>query len=244
MRGELKTRRLCYYQRMRNAVSTFFRILLRILLVFIIIVAVVLLVPNAVEIIGQSGNIKTEEELANSNQSYDCILVLGAAVNADGTPTTMLADRLDVAVELYNDGVAPKIIMSGDDKSDLSYDEVEAMKEYVVDKGVPSENVFCDHAGICTYDSMYRALNVFQVSSMVVVTQEYHLSRALYDANSLGIQTVGVSASLHTYDNQDYYDQREFFARVSDFRKVLMKEKSTYLSEPVSLDQSGDVTTW
>lgn len=235
---------ICYDQRMQHPVLTFFKVLLRIVLAIVIIAAAVLLVPNAVEVIGQAGHIKTQDELVKSNQTYDCILVLGAAVNADGTPTTMLADRLDVATELYRAGIAPKIIMSGDNKSDYRYDEVEAMKAYVVKKGIPSEDVFCDHAGICTYDSMYRAINVFEVSSMVVVTQEYHLSRALYDANSLGISTVGVSASLHTYDDQDYYDEREFFARISDFRKVLMKEKSAYLSEPVPLNQSGDVTSW
>ena len=109
---------------------------------------------------------------------------------------------------------------------------------------MPSEDIFCDHAGICTYDSMYRAANVFQARTMVVVTQAYHLPRALYDANSLGIKAVGVSASLHTYTGQSSYDQREFMARISDFGKVLTKAKSTYLSEPVSLDQSGDVTTW
>ena len=111
-------------------------------------------------------------------------------------------------------------------------------------KGVPSSDIFCDHAGICTYDSMYRAANVFQAKSMVVVTQQYHLTRALFDANSLGIKTVGVSSSLHTYDNQDHYDQREFFARISDFGKVINKAQSAYLSNRVAGPVRRRSTSW
>ena len=229
---------------MRNPLSRTLRFLLRLFLVAAIAIAAILCVPNAVEVIGQQGNIKSQTALKNSGATYDCILVLGASVNSDGTPSSMLKDRLDVAVKLYKAGVAPKIVMSGDDESDTSYDEVSSMKSYAVKNGVPSSDIFCDHAGICTYDSMYRAANVFQAKSMVVITQQYHLTRALFDANSLGISAVGISASLHTYDNQSYYDQREFFARVSDFGKVITKAQSAYLSEPVSLNQSGDVTSW
>lgn len=223
------------------------KIVLTLVIIAAVGAALVVGVPNGVEIIGQQGNIKQQSDIAATVQSdgaYDCILVLGAAVNSDGSPTTMLKDRLDTAIALYNAGAAPKILMSGDDKSDMSYDEVRVMKQYAVEQGVPSADVFCDHAGICTYDSMYRAKNVFSVSKMVVVTQAYHLPRALFDANALGMQAVGVSASLHDYTDQSYYDQREFFARISDFGKVLTKQQSDYLSEPVSLNQSGDVTTW
>ncbi len=229
---------------MQNPMTRILRFLLRVVLIIVIGIAIILCAPNAIEVIGQQGNIQSQTALKNSSTTYDCILVLGASVNSDGTPSSMLKDRLDMAVKLYKAGVSSKIIMSGDDESDSSYDEVSTMKSYAVSKGVPSSDIFCDHAGICTYDSMYRAANVFQAKSMVVVTQQYHLTRALFDANSLGIKTVGVSSSLHTYDNQDHYDQREFFARISDFGKVITKAQSAYLSEPVSLDQSGDVTSW
>lgn len=216
------------------------------MLVLIVVIGCVLVVgvPNAVEFLGQKDKITPSSTLQASGKTYDCILVLGASVLADGTPSGILQDRLDTAIALYDAGVAPKIIMSGDDESDSSYDEVTNMKAYAVAKGVPSEDIFCDHAGLNTYDSMYRAKNVFNASTMVVVTQTYHQYRALWDANMLGISSVGVASDLHTYANQAYYDFRELMARVSDFGKVLMKQKSTYLSEPVSLAQSGDVTTW
>jgi SanA protein len=216
-------------------------------MLFIVAIVACLLVvgvPNAVECLGQKDRIMTEQSATAAGNTYDCILVLGASVLPDGTPSGILQDRLDTAIALYNAGVAPKIIMSGDDESDASYDEVGSMKAYAVSQGVPSQDVFCDHAGLCTYDSMYRAKNVFGVQKMVVVTQTYHQYRALWDANMLGIQAIGVESDLHTYGNQAYYDVREVAARVSDFGKVLAKRQSSYLSEPVSLSQSGDVTTW
>lgn len=203
------------------------------------------LVPNAIEYGTQRGNVRSVEDVTASGDTYDAIMVLGASVNPDGTPSDILRDRLDIAVELYQSGVAPKIIMSGDNFSDVEYyNEVLAMKEYVVERGIPSEDVFCDHAGICTYDSMYRAQYVFGVETMVTVTQTYHLYRALYDANHLGVSTIGVPSDLREYERQTNYDLREVAARISDFVKVWTRADATYLSEPVSLDQSGDVTTW
>lgn len=220
------------------------------MLVLIVLAACALIIgiPNAVEYFGNANKIEDAStaitNATSSGETYDCILVLGASVYSDGTPSGILQDRLDTAIKLYNAGLAPKIIMSGDDESDSSYDEVTNMKAYAVAQGVSSEDIFCDHAGLNTYDSMYRAKNVFNVKTMVVVTQTYHLYRALFDANALGIDAVGVNSNLHVYQKQSYYDFREVFARVSDFGKIITKAKSTYLSEPVSLNQSGDVTTW
>lgn len=216
--------------------------------VVIAMALIAFLAPNAWEYATQAGKLKdslaVEASVEDGAASYDCIFVLGAAVQSNGEPSTILKDRLDVAIELYKAGVAPKIIMSGDDESDYTYDEVMNMKRYAVEAGVPSEDIFCDHAGLNTYDSMYRAKNVFNVSSMVVVTQEYHQYRALFDASSFGIEVVGVSSDLHSYEKQTYFDIREAFARVSDMYKVITKQTATRLSEPVSLDQSGDVTSW
>lgn len=171
----------------------------------------------------------------------DCIVVLGASVFADGTPSTILQDRLDDGVALYFAGVAPKIIMSGDN-STTSYNEVKVMKEYAIEQGVPSEDVFCDHAGFSTYESMYRAKEVFGAERVVVATQKYHLYRALYAAKGLGMEAVGVPSDYRVYDKQIQYDVREIPARTKDFFKTLVKVPSTYVGDRIGLDQSGDVT--
>ena len=192
--------------------------------VVLLLAAIVVAVgPNLVDYFGQRGKIKTPEELAG--EQHDCIIVLGAAVFPDGTPTTILKDRIQVAADLYKAGVAPKIIMSGDNQSDReTYNEVFNMKRYAVEElGVPSEDVFCDHAGLNTYDSMYRAYHVFGAQRIVVVTQTYHLYRALFDAASFHMEAVGVPADLRTYLYQTYYDAREVLARVSDTLKVIGK---------------------
>ena len=201
-------------------------------------------VSNGVEYFTKRGDVFEANDVVASGERYDAIMVLGASVTPQGEPSVMLRDRLDTAIGLYDAGVAPCIIMSGDDFIDEYYDEVTIMKQYAVDQGVPSEDVFCDHAGVCTYDSMYRANYVFGVSRMVVVTQTYHLYRAIYDAEAFGIHTIGVSSDTHRYDGMLQYRSRECYARVSDYIKVWTRAEPTYQSEPVSLDQSGDVTTW
>ncbi len=224
------------------------RLLLKILLLLAVGAACVIAIPNALMVFGQQSSLRTfeqmEREAGEGSTSYDCIMVLGAAVRPDGTPSPVLQDRIDMAIRLYQAGVAPKILMSGDDQSDTSYDEVTNMKAYAVGQGVPSEDVFCDHAGLCTYDSAYRLRHVFEAQRAVVVTQTYHLYRALFDCSSMGVNVVGVPSETRAYSAQSYYDVREVGARVSDFLKVATKQNASYLSEPVSLDQSGDVTTW
>lgn len=200
--------------------------------------------PNVAILVAENDRILDVDQVCEFGETYDAIMVLGASINPDGTPSSVLQDRLDVAIRLYQSGVSQNIIVSGDDESDADYDEVTAMKNYIVGMGVPSQDVFCDHAGICTYDSMYRAQYVFNVNTMVVVTQSYHLPRALFDANALGVSSVGVASDLHSYTELSFFHGREVFARVSDFIKVITRRDATYLSEPVSLSQSGDVTSW
>ena len=161
----------------------------------------------------------------------DAIVVLGASVFADGTPSGILPDRL----------VAPKLIMSGDN-STVSYNEVQVMKDYAISQGVPSYDIFCDHAGFSTYESMYRAKHVFGAERIVVATQTYHLYRALYAAQGLGLDSLGVASDYHDYSKQLQYDLREIPARTKDFFKTLFKVPSTFVGDPISLDQSGDVT--
>lgn len=184
-----------------------------------------------------------EAQVAQSLQPKDAIVVLVAGINWDGTPSAVLQDRLDVAVELYNAGVAPAIIMSGDN-ADASYNEVMAMAKYAEAQGVPARDVFCDHAGLSTYDSAYRLRYVFGVKTCIMVTQEYHLYRALYDAQSFDIDAQGVPSDRANYANKEHYELREMFARVKDFIAVLTKTEPVTKSEPVSLSESGTVTQW
>ena len=170
----------------------------------------------------------------------DCILVLGAGVY-DGKPSPMLKDRLDTAVMLFNEGVSEKIIMSGDHMSE-SHDEVNVMKTYAVEEGIDSSDVFMDHAGISTYDSIYRAKNIFKAKRIVIVTQEYHLYRALYIAESLGLKSYGVSADTVRYSGQFTRDIREVLARDKDFVKTIFKPKSKYLGEVIPVSADGNIT--
>ncbi|WP_417751262.1 SanA/YdcF family protein [Senegalimassilia faecalis] len=202
-------------------------------------IVVVFAVTNVVTIVGSKGSIVSADEASIS--SADAIVVLGASVFADGTPSGILQDRLDDGIALYFAGVAPKLIMSGDNGTE-SYNEVRVMKQYAIAQGVPSEDIFCDHAGFSTYESMYRAKYVFGCQRIVVATQTYHLYRALWSAKSLGMQATGVSSDYHEYQKQLQYDIREVPARTKDFFKALFRMPSTYVGDAISLDQDGDVT--
>ena len=180
-------------------------------------------------------------EQAATLEDVDCIIVLGCLVKADGTPSDMLADRISVGVTLYQNGTSQKLLMSGD-HGQKDYDEVGTMKDCAIDAGVPSEDVFMDHAGFSTYESIFRAKEIFGADKIVIVTQEYHLHRALYVANALGIEAYGVSADLRTYSGQTKRDVREVLARFKDMGYSLFKPLPTYLGDPISLDGSGDVT--
>lgn len=202
-------------------------------------IVAVFAVTNVVTIVGSKGSIVSVDEASIS--SADAIVVLGASVFADGTPSGILQDRLDDGIALYFAGVAPKLIMSGDNGTE-SYNEVRVMKQYAIAQGVPSEDIFCDHAGFSTYESMYRAKYVFGCQRIVVATQTYHLYRALWSAKSLGMQATGVPSDYHEYQKQLQYDIREVPARTKDFFKALLRMPSTYVGDAISLDQDGDVT--
>ena len=179
-------------------------------------------------------------EAAAELSDIDCIIVLGCRVNGE-TPSPMLSDRLTRGVELYDMSAAPKLLMSGD-HGRVSYDEVNAMKQFAIDRGVPSEDVFMDHAGFSTYETMYRAKEVFAAKRVIIVTQKYHLYRAVYIAEQLGLEAYGVDSDLQSYIKQPYYNAREILARDKDFVKVIFKPKPTYLGEVIPISGSGDLT--
>lgn len=187
-----------------------------------------------------SHRILTEEQVS-SLEDVDCIIVLGCQVRADGTPSHMLEDRLKRGVALYELGGAPKLLMSGDHGT-AGYDEVDAMKRYAVDEGVPSENVFMDHAGFSTYETMYRAKEIFGAQKVLIVTQKYHLYRAVYIAKALGMDAYGVAADYRSYSGQFSRDVREVLARVKDFGMTIAKPEPTYLGETIPISGSGELT--
>lgn len=184
--------------------------------------------------------ILTPEEAANL-ADVDCILILGCGVHSDGSPSDMLHDRLRRGVELYELGAAPKLLMSGD-HGRKGYDEVDAMKHFAVDAGIDSDDVFMDHAGFSTYESMYRAKEIFQAKRIIIVTQEYHLYRAIYIAESLGLEAYGVSSDYRAYSGQVRMDLREILARVKDFGTSLLQPKPTFLGEAIPIWGDGDLT--
>lgn len=171
----------------------------------------------------------------------DCIMVLGAGVWNDGSPSAMLVDRLNQGIELYKLGSSKRLLMSGD-HGRIDYDEVNVMKQYAIDDGIEAYRIFMDHAGFSTYESMVRAKEIFEVKTMIIVTQEYHLYRAVYVANELGIEAYGVSSDLRPYYGQKKRDLREIAARVKDFFYVLVKPDPTYLGDVIPISGSGALT--
>lgn len=178
-----------------------------------------------------------------SLESYDCVLVLGAGVWGN-SPSHMLEERLNRGIEVYNTGCTDRILMSGDHGRE-EYDEVNVMKGFIVDSGVEADTVFMDHAGFSTYESMYRARDVFGVNKVIIVTQKYHLYRAVYNARKLGLDAYGVAADgQYNYDIfvRTYNNSREALARCKDFIWCIFKPEPTYLGEAIPIYLSGELT--
>ena len=219
----------------KKAKKILIALLVAVLLIGLCVLGVNIFVKSSV-----SDKIVTVEKAKDMNA--DCIIVLGAGLRPDGKPTWMLEDRINVGDELYKNHAAPKIIMSGDHGRE-SYDEVNAMKKYAKSEGVPSKDIFMDHAGFETYDTMYRARDVFGAKKVIIVTQKYHLYRAMYAAKKLGLDAYGVSATKRKYDNKQWIrDMREWLAIVKIFGKCITKPKPKYLGKKIDLKGSGDVT--
>ncbi len=168
-------------------------------------------------------------------------IVLGAYVSPDGRLCDILKDRMDTAVELYRGGKVQKLLLTGD-HGRRSYDEVNHMRRYAEFRGVPVEDIFLDHAGFNTYDSIYRAKSIFRVNSAVVVTQDFHLPRALFIARSLGLNAVGVTADKHRYVGVEQYYLREIPARAKDFCGVLAGVKPRFLGKAIPITGDARVT--
>ena len=171
----------------------------------------------------------------------DCILVLGAGLRKDNSPSPILRERIDRGVELYYLGAAPKLLMSGD-HGRVGYNEVGVMKSLAIQADIPSHDVFMDHAGFSTYESLYRARDVFCAKRVIIVSQKYHLYRALYIADQLGLEAYGVGADVQRFYGQTTREMRESLARVKDFLYCAVKPLPTYLGETIPVSGNGDLT--
>ncbi len=170
-----------------------------------------------------------------------CILVLGCAVWANNEPSPMLKDRLDTAIELYRKGAAPKLLLSGDNSVE-DYSEPDCMLEYALKQGVPSEDIYLDYAGFATYDSVYRAKAVFMADRFIVVTQKYHLFRALKTCDILGIKAEGIASDQRKYRNRFFREVREVLARGKDLIKAMIRPEPTFLDDEIPIDGDGRIT--
>ena len=210
-----------------------------VLILAAVLLASAVFVPNFIVVNKTKSNIIKFDETEKLTDT-DCAVVLGAGVR-NGEPTPMLRDRLLTGIELYKSGAVKKLIMSGDHGSE-DYDEVNIMKSFAVDNGVPDEDIFMDHAGFSTYETIYRAKEIFEADNIIIVSQEYHLYRALYIAEKLGVKAVGVSADLRTYGGQLKRDLREILARDKDFFNCIIKPEPTYLGEKIPVSGNGNLT--
>lgn len=214
--------------------------------IFSIFLCLIILGISALVVINSIVKLSTDDQIITSEAAaaltdVDCILVLGCLVKSDGRPSDMLHDRLQRGVELFDLGAAPKLLMSGD-HGRVTYDEVAAMKQFAVDSGIASSYVFMDHAGFSTYESIYRAKEIFQADKLLIVTQKYHLHRAIYIANQLGIEAYGVAADYRTYVGQFKRDVREVLARIKDCGTCILKPKPTYLGDAIPISGNGNLT--
>ena len=186
--------------------------------------------------------ILTVEE--TKEKQVDCVLVLGAGVRG-GQPTHILQERILRSVEVFNTGCTDRILMSGD-HGRVDYDEVNAMKQLAIDNaGAVATNILMDHAGFSTYESMYRAKEIFAVESLIIITQEFHMYRAIYDARQLGLEAYGVNADGYftfSFVKEAYNDSREFLARVKDFFWCMIKPEPTYLGDVIPITSPGEAT--
>ena len=169
-------------------------------------------------------------------------IVLGAGLRPDGSPSPTLTDRLETGIELYRAGLVAKLLLSGD-HGQHTYDEANAMRRYVLEAGVPKHDVFLDHAGFRTYDTLYRARDVFGVERCIVVTQRFHLARAVYTARVLGLEAWGCAADRRRYAAARRNAVREALARVRAFLDLhVRKARPRYLGPTIPITGDGRAT--
>ena len=174
--------------------------------------------------------------------SVDAVMILGAYVYENGNPSPVLQDRLDYGYEIYQAGKAKKIIVTGDHGT-IQYDEVNAMKDYLLKKGVPAQDIFLDHAGFDTYDSMYRARDIFGVKSLIISTQQFHINRALYISQRLGLDSYGYPSDDNILPRIQLQNARESLAKVKAVLETdILRNKPRLLGPKIPISGDGRVT--
>ncbi|ATD56149.1 SanA protein [Clostridium chauvoei] len=214
--------------------------MMKVIMVLIIIsIIIILTIINHVQGYGEKYILNLEDLPKNS----DAIIVLGAGVKDDGNPSDILVDRLETSLEVYKEDKSNTFILTGDHGRE-NYNEVKAMKDYIMKNDINEKHVFMDHAGFSTYDSMYRAKEIFKVDKAIIVTNKYHLPRALYIARKLGIEAYGIPSDIRRYLFIDSYKKREKLAQLKDFIYVnILKPKPTFLGDEIPVSSSdGRVT--
>ena len=172
------------------------------------------------------------------------VLVLGSMTYGT-TLSHVLRDRVAGGISLIENGKGKKLLLSGD-HGQIRYDEVNAMRLFVLDNApsIPAKDIFMDHAGFNTWDSMYRARDVFEVKDLVIVSQKFHIARAVCMARSLGLDAVGYAVNQDRFSKRNirYWNYREYFARVKAFFSIIAKPKPRYLGEKIPISGDGQLT--
>ncbi|MFV1948698.1 MAG: vancomycin high temperature exclusion protein [Anaerolineales bacterium] len=196
------------------------------LLIFLLLIIILVGTPRVIMVHeSQKRTFDTENVPAD-----EAAIVFGAGLLVDGSPTSVLKDRVATAAKLYLSGKINKILMSGDNRY-LNYNEPGAMKAYALELGVPENDIVLDYAGRRTYDTCYRARDIFQLSSAILVTQQFHLPRALYTCNTLGLESVGVTADMRPYRDSGYWSIREIIASLVAFVQVHITKPEPVLGD-------------
>lgn len=198
------------------------------------IIALAMMVPIVMRFIVDPYITQSVDEVPHT----EVAMILGASVYR-GRPSPILAERADSAIALYKADKVSKILVTGDNGA-LSYDEVTPVRKYLLDAGIPSQDIFLDHAGFDTYSSMYRAREVFLARSLTIVTQDFHLPRALWIARHLGLEAYGVVAKGGEHSPEDYI--REIPASVKALLNVLVDRQPKYLGPTLPLSGNGEET--
>lgn len=214
----------------------------------VLLILIALGLMGGAGILGISGYMKAaaadliyEENKDSQLPKVDCILILGAGLTQEGTPSLVLTDRLNRGIDLYKKGVSDRLLMSGD-HGRTGYNEVAAMKQYAMDAGVPEDDIFMDHAGFSTYESIYRARDIFEVKSLAIVTQPYHEYRAVYAAQKLGLTVYGTPSVATKYRNSWMLEVREKLARTKEFFNLMIQPEPTYLGDRIPISGTGTET--
>lgn len=209
----------------------------KVMIIIGVLLIIVIVIPFIINAYVKGSTKSRIRENSSEIGEVEAIVILGCEVKDDGTLSFMLKDRLDKGIEVYQKQINCKVIVSGDNR-EKSNNETNVMKQYMIEHGVSEQDIIMDSAGFSTYDSMYRMKYTFDISKCIVITQKYHLYRAIYIGNQLGIDTYGVASAGDNYAGQMWRDIREFLARNKDFAKCIFKPKSTYLEKDLTSENT------